>query len=410
MSERRVKNWITAYLEYAGSTEAPRIIHFWAAVSAVGGALRRRVWFDQVKFQWYPSFYIVFVGPPGIITKSTTADGSMDLLKAVPGIHFGPDSITWQRMVTAFAEACESFEFEGNYIPMSAVTYVASEFGNLIDFNNPDLINLLITLWDGRKTYGKETKFSGNDAVEGPWINILGCTTPRWIKTNMNENTIGGGFTSRCIFVYGDKKERPIAYIKNAIKNRKQYDSLRDDLIHDLEWMATQLVGPYELTPEAEEWGTKWYEDLWANVYSLDNEDYVNNYLARKQAHMHKLALVMAAAQRDERIITLDDLRLSEIMLNQTETDFKKVFRGVGATEEGMYAQRLLEALQQKHTLPYKEFIKLAQLHFPSMRDFEGVFAGFIRAGQVELRVDGGEPTVRWIGDPVEPPTPQSPL
>ena len=69
MSHER-KDWISRYLQYASVTEAPKRMHFWAAVGAVAGCLRRRVWLDQKRFSWYPSFYIVFVAPPGVVGLS----------------------------------------------------------------------------------------------------------------------------------------------------------------------------------------------------------------------------------------------------------------------------------------------------------------------------------------------------
>lgn len=399
MTGRRLDNWINRYVDYASVSEAPKLIHFWAAVSALGGALRRRVWFDQVKFKWFPSFYIIIVGPPGIITKSTTADGSMDLLKKIPGIHFGPDAITWQQVVTSFAGAAESFEYQGEWLPMSAVTYLASEFGMLINFEDKDMVNLLITLWDGRNTFAKETKTSGKDMVEGPWINILACTTPQWISANMNVNTIGGGFTSRCVFVYGDKKEHNVAYIKNQIKDIPKYNALKEDLIHDLEHIASSIIGPYDLTPEAEAWGEEWYSQLWTYDYHIDNEDYINNYLARKQAHMHKLAIVIAAAQRDERIITYDDMRLAEVMLNTTEENFKKVFSKIGRTDEALHADTLLRAIELKKELTYSEVVRLSQAHFPNSKEFEGIMESFQRAGQVQVGPGTGNTTwVKYVG------------
>lgn len=396
---RQLANWLTSYMEYASASEAPRIIHFWCSVSAVAGALRRHVWFDQIKFRWFPSFYIVIVGPPGVITKSTSADGSMDLLKRIDGIHFGPDKVTSQRLTEKFAEVGESFQLAGEFIPMAAITCLASEFGTFMDFKDDDMVNLLITLWDGRTTYAKETKTSGNDMIEGPWINILACTTPRWINGNMNDNTIGGGFTSRCVFVYGEKKERPVAYIKNMIKDRERYEGLRQALVHDLEHIAVNLIGSYELTAEAEAWGEAWYDNLWMKEYRPENEDYVNNYLARKQAHMHKLAMVMAASQRDELTITLDDLRLAEIMLNDTEGEFRKVFAKVGRGEESQHADDLLAGLRIRGEMPYKDFVRLAQAHFPSSRRLAEIVKTFEDAGLVIL---GPGPGGTWIKSLVE--------
>lgn len=394
---RRLENWINSYVEYASISEAPKIFHFWAGVSAVAGALRRHVWFDQIKFQWFPSFFIVFVAPPGIATKSTTADGSMDLLREVPGIHFGPDEVTWQSLVTTFAASSESFRIGDDWYPQSPITILASEFGMYMDFKDTKMVNLHITLWDGRKRFEKQTKGSGNDMVEAPWINLLACTTPQWIASNMDANTIGGGFTSRCIFVYGDKKERPIAYLKNQAAF--DYSKLRADLIHDLEWMATNLVGEYKLDADAEAWGEDWYQHLWSTTYSLDNADWINNYLARKQAHLHKLAMVVAASQRDEMVITLGDLRLAEGMLNSTEDSAHFVFSKVGKSEEAQQATRLLELVAKKGEISYKEFYRLSQTFFPNGRDFEGILASFTRAGQLVLVAGAsGEMVIRYVG------------
>ena len=133
MTTRNFPNWLSAFLEYASHTEAPKIMHTWAGVSAIAGALRRKVWIDQYYYRWTPNFFVILVAPPGVVSKSTTADVAMSLLRDVPGIKFGPDVVTWQSLVTSFAAACESFEYDGDWHPMSAMTLVSSELGNLIN-------------------------------------------------------------------------------------------------------------------------------------------------------------------------------------------------------------------------------------------------------------------------------------
>lgn len=237
---RNYANWLTAFLEYSNYAESPKEMRFWAGVSAIAGALRRKVWIDQKYFTWTPNFFIVLVAPPGVVSKSTTADLSMSLLREVPGIKFGPDVVTWPALVQALAGSCESFEVDGEWHPMSPLTLVASELGNLIQPQDRDLINMYIHLWDGKKTVEKVTKTSGNDVVEAPWVNMIGCTTPHWIADNMPPATVGGGFTSRCIFVWADKKEKFVAYprehIPTGLEGRKMA------LIQDLEHISSSLA------------------------------------------------------------------------------------------------------------------------------------------------------------------------
>lgn len=380
---RNYPDWISAYLKYASVTEAPKRNHFWSAIGTVAGCLRRRVWIDMKRFQWYPSFYIIFVGPPGVIAKSTTIDISMDLLRAVPGVKFGPNAITWQALVTAFAGASEAFEYNEEWHPMSPLTLVASELGSLLNLQDKDMINLLIELWDGKKTYEKITKMSGNDIIEAPWINIQAGTTPHWIADNMPQAMIGGGLSSRCIFVYGDQKERYIAYVDEQVGSEDL--ETKTKLIQDLESIA-MLVGCYKISSKAREWGRDWYERFWKDAQSRMDDQMLEGYAARKQTHMHKVAMVLSASRGDSLVIEEHDLQLAETMLLDLEADMHRVFSRIGRTEDSMQAERFVDFIARKGTVPYHEAYRMIHAHFPDFRDFEGILSGAINSGQIVMK------------------------
>ena len=379
---RNFKDWIPAYLEYATVTEAPKRTHFWCAVGAVAGCLRRRVWIDMKRFSWYPSFYLILVGPPGIIAKSTTIDIAADMLRQVPGIKFGPNAITWQALVTAFAGASEAFEWNEEWHPMSALTLVASELGSLLNLQDKEMVNLLIELWDGKKTYEKITKMSGNDVVEAPWINLMAGTTPHWVADNMPAAMIGGGLSSRCIFIYGDTKERYTAYVDEAVgAGDAEY---RAKLIQDLEQIA-MLTGPYKITADARKWGREWYERFWKDAASRMDDLMLEGYAARKQTHLHKVAMVLSASRGDDLTITAEDLQLANVMLEDLEKDMHRVFSRIGRTEESMQAERFIDFVQRKGTVPYHEAYNYIRNYFPNFHDFEGILAGGINSGQLSV-------------------------
>ena len=399
---RHHEDWLKSYVDYASVTEAPRLMHYWAGVSAVAGALRRKVWLDMRRFQWVANFYIIFVAPPGIVSKSTTADISMDLLKAVPGIKFGPDVVTWPALVGAFAAAGESFQYLEDWHPMSPLTLVASELGNLINPQDRDMINLYINLWDGRKTLEKVTKMSGNDTVEAPWINMLGCTTPHWIADNMPAATVGGGFTSRCVFVYAEKKERLVAYVDESVVGNDF--ELRDSLIADLEHISVNLCGPYQLLEEARVWGRAWYKDLWERRPEGLDDDRLDGYVARKQTHMHKLAMIVAASQRDALIITEADLMMADLMLKSTEADLSKVFSRIGRSEDSLQTERFIQYVKRRGTCPYEEAYLNIHSYFPDFRDFEGIVNGTVRSGLIAIRQVGVKIMFVYTGPKDESP------
>ena len=391
---RALGNWLSSYLEYTAGTESPRMMHFYVGISTLAGVLRRRVWIDMVRFKWVPNFYIILVAPPGIISKTTTMDYGMDLLKQVPGIRFGPDVITWQALVTKFAESFEEFQYGDLWYPQSALNLASGELGNLIDPSNKDMVNLYISLWDGRAGFEKETKVSGNDAVNAPWINMIGCTTPHWIADNFPESMVGGGFTSRCIFVYGDKKETLIAWPDEHV--RKDHTELRAALISDLEYIATTLVGPLRLTPAGRDWGRKWYEKLWTEVAPNTADEQVQGYLARKQGHLVKLAMVMSIAESDSMEVTDRHLQLAEAMLTEAEKTSSHVFARIGRSEAASHLDQLADFIRRHQVVYYSAALKHAIAHFPDARNFEQAVAALVRSAQVKLDMNGVADPTKW--------------
>lgn len=392
MSARNHQDWLKAFVEYASFGEAPLTMYFWVGVSTIAGALRRRVWIDQGFFRWLSNFYIVLVAPPGIVAKSTTASIGMNLLREVQGIKFGPDVVTWQALVQSLASATEMFPIGDKFYPQSAITIESSEFGNFLNPNDREMVDVLVSLWDGKQgAFTKITKTSGSDEVINPWVNIVACTTPAWIAGNFPEYMIGGGFTSRCIFVYAEEKRRYVAYPSQHLP--PEFQQMRMKLIQDLERIST-LAGPYELEPAALQWGEEWYEQHYKNRPPHLNNERFGGYIARKQTHIHKLAMIMAAAQRDERVITLAELKGADALVSALEVSMPKVFAHIGRTEISRHMEELLSCIRAYGEIEYTELFKAMFRVFPSSVDFENAMKSLRSAGFIET-IPTGPSTIK---------------
>lgn len=386
---RRCKNWLTTYMQYSQFSEAPDYFHFWSGVSTIAGALRRKVWIDMGYFEWTPNFYIVFVAPPGVVQKSTTADIGMNLLKQVPGIHFGPDSVTWQALAMALAESTEGVEMnDGTYFPMSALTIVASEFGTFLDPTDRVMVDVLVSLWDSKRDVWKKlTKSSGADNIENPWVNIVACTTPAWIEGYFPEYLIGGGFTSRTIFVYADRKRRLVAYPSKMIADN--HLKIREDLIHDLEQISF-MKGAFTLTPEAFAYGEQWYTDHYSSAHTHLDSNRFGGYLARKQTHIHKLAMVLSASQRQDMTITKDDLQMSHEIITGLEQDMPKVFGHIGMADSGRLLSELVRVVVARKRIHRVDLYRAVSSKM-SLKEYQDVEKSAIYSRQILVQQEGNE-------------------
>lgn len=387
---RNFSNWLDAFCDYASYGEAPRRMYAWVGISTIAGALRRRVWIDQYYFKWHANFYIVLVAPPGIVSKSTTAGIGMDLLRQVPGVRFGPDVVTWQSLVQSFAEAGEAFEYAGEWHTMSPITIESSEFGNLLNPADKDMVDMLVSLWDGKQgNFEKRTKASGTDIVQNPWINLIACTTPSWIAGNFPEYMIGGGFTSRCVFVYAEEKANYVAYPYLNVPS--DLSTHKAKLIQDLEHISTALAGPFALTPCAIEWGERWYRHHYENPNPELDDERFGGYRARKQTHIHKLAMILTAAKRDDMIITSAELNQANDLVTELERDMPFVFSKIGQSDAAYHMGRLLNFLRKSGGAEYYKAYQQVYGYFTSGQEFSDAVDGAIRAGLIiaQNRSDG---------------------
>jgi len=401
MTQRRLSNWLQSYLEYAQFTEAPEEFHFCTGISTIASVLRRKVWIDQKYFTWLPNFYILLVAPAGIATKTTSIELGLGLLEQVDGIHIGPDAVTWQQMIHLLAEHKDLVKVPGgpgnviddDFHPMCCMSFFIGELGTMFKPDNNDMVDALTSLWDGKKgRWWKSTKTAGEAKIENPWVHIIGGTTPAWMERNFPEYLVGGGLTSRIIFVYAEEKRQYIPYPADLIIDA-DFDKQKEDLIHDLRLMAN-LYGTFTLTPQAKEWGSAWYIKHWKDkrpIHLISSR--YGGYISRKQTHIHKLAMVLSAAKRDDLVIGLDELMDAAVFITKLEKDMNKVFSSIGVSDT---AKNITEMQSMVNGSGKIEKIELFKHCIKIMKhsEFEEAFQAAIVAGYIRMSSDGKK---QWV-------------
>jgi hypothetical protein len=345
-------DWLEEFVDYASYGEASPRLMYWVGVSTIAAALRRKVWFDQKHYQWSPNFYILVVGPPGTVRKSTSIDIGMQLLKEVPDINFGPSIVTWQALVQYIAEIKEQTDITDSdgvvtEFEMSCVTLAISEFGTFFDPENRELVDVLTDLWDGKLgTIDKMTKTSGSDSMVNSWVNIIAGTTPKWLAKNFGENLVGGGLAGRFIFLYGEMPTKDVAYPKRQMPIEAKYRLQRAHLIAKLTEIS-KLSGEVELTEAAYEWGEVWYAKERATLRAIGTDSLESGFLVRKQVHLHKLAMVISAARYKLPLVDVAEMEEAERQLSALDVDTQKVFGYVGQNRVTTAAREIVEAVEK---------------------------------------------------------------
>ena len=393
---RNIKNWLQGYIEYTKHLESPDIFHLWAAVGTVAGALEGKVWIDQGYFKWKPNFFIIFVAPPGVVSKSTTLGVGMSMLRQVDGVHFGPESASWQAVTDAFMEAQVT-----SPVTMAALTIEASELGTFLDPTNREMIDVLCRLWDGQDTpWQRRIRADGVSEIQNPWINFLGCTTPGWIEENFPEYAIKGGFTSRTIFVYADKKRQFVAYPKLRMDSAgNEFKRLRVHLINDLRHIH-KITGEDILTKGAIEWGTQWYKEHWEHTNEHLDMNIHGGYIARKQTHVHKTAMVLAAAEHSDLCITGGNLQQAEQLVTSLEAKLPEVFSQIVDNKNAQQTALIIKIIQnfpagiKRRALWRKLIMQMSQ------DDFRNAIMGAIAADFIKEYTIGDEPLYRPVDKP----------
>lgn len=364
MSLKLSNEAVLRYLEYVEDTESPRLFHIWSFLAGVGACLGRRVYLDFGIDNIYANQFVIITGPPGS-RKSTAMKITERLLKQATNIRFAPDDTAGQRqgLIAAMegdaeedeetAEAQAQLEAAAQAtldaistdkvrkLPFSKVVdprdrhvmmAAASEFASLIGERSQNMTIFLSKCWDG-EDYEYKLKAQSMILTE-PLLAIVGCIQPGQIAESFPSHSIGQGFTSRLIFVYGARKykkvPRPVPLPEHIADEMR---ALFGDLFYKFD-------GEIKETPAA----AKLLDDLYDVKVELDDPRFVF-YIDRRQTHLIKLAICLAAARRSM-VIDVQDINDAQTILAATEVSMPDALGEFGMSPLGAAKQKMMDYLR----------------------------------------------------------------
>ncbi len=322
-SDRRVPDWISGFLKYTEDTnEAPQSFREWVAVSVLCAALKRKCHLNWGHMTFYPNMYVVLVAPSGKARKGTAMGPGMSLLSSL-GIKLAAESITREALVRELRDCNETHTEGTKVLNHCSLTIYSQELTVFLGYNNAQLMADLADWYDCRDMWTYRTKTQGEDVITGVFVNLIGATTPELLQTTLPRDAIGGGLTSRIVFIFEEKKGKVIA---NPFLTPSDIE-LYSDLIYDLEKIH-MMKGEFKVTTKFMDMWVDWYERQ--EGHPPFDDDRFSGYIERRPTHILKLCQVLSASMSDNMVITHGILKRAITLLEKTEVNMPRTFRGVG--------------------------------------------------------------------------------
>jgi len=388
---RRLDHWLTAYQEYTDDTECAALFNLWTGISAIASALQRKVWFNFGRLKVCSNLFIVIVAEPGVARKTQAISYGEEIITEVPGIILAADSTT----PAALLDDIESAEHEsqlqdGTTMKHNSMTIVSGEFESFLGQKkeNARMINLLTDFFDCKvRPFKYRTKHSGSNIISAICLNILAATTPESLANSLPHAAIGGGLTTRMIFLHSPGKEKKVAIPETS----PRIEQLKKDLIHDLS-VIQRITGGYSFSPE----GKAWWEDWYNNFDELSKtrtckDPAFNGWYSRKPTFILKLSQIVAASQRDKRIIHPKDFEESLKLLETAERGMGKTFTGIGRSIITAEVDMFISMVRQYKRISERTLMQIAFKDIDVIK-LDNVARTAIKTGYVTRKYEKDEP------------------
>lgn len=378
---RKYDDWIEAYMEYTERSEPPELYRKWVGISVAAAVLQRKCYLEWgPALTFYPNMYIVLVGPSGKCRKGTAMGVGKDLLDEV-GVDMAAEAITREALIRELANTTDQvMREEGEMLMHSSLTIYSQELTVFLGYNNQKMLMDLTDWYDCRDNWTYRTKNMGTDEITGVWVNLIGATTPRLIRSSLPVDAVGGGLASRMIFVYEEDKGQSIP----APFGVDGYEDMRKDLIYDLEQMYS-MNGQFKVTDSFLEEYVPWYK------YQDKNEAIAKpefmGYNQRRPNHLLKLCIILSATRREDRVITDEHFNDALTLLKRTEKKMPRTFSGHGESDESDVMARIMAYIARSEKTSKSELMTRFHSDIGSQQKLDEVIEslkvmGFVDVGE----------------------------
>jgi hypothetical protein len=377
------------YFKYTEKTEPPMVFHRWSLMSCLASSLGRQFYLPFADFRIFPNMYVMLIGDPGT-RKSTAIKTSKRILSASGYDKFSAERTSKEKFLLDLegveddtgsvkdASAVMRNLFGDDYanVDPREVFVVADEFNEFVGSGNLEFLSLLGSLWDWDDPvapFKQRLKTSRSVSIFQPTINILSGNTHAGFAEAFPPQTLGQGFLSRLILVFGESSGKKFAFPE------KPPDSLKQQLIDEFVEIKTQVSGEATMSSKARDM----LQTIYHSFEGLEDARF-KHYSTRRYTHLLKLCLLTAAANRRTEI-RAEDVLFANTLLTYTEHRMPNAMGEFGKAKNADVAARLISVLSDaKGPMDTPALWKQVQSDLDKPEDLNKLLAGLVQGGKIQ--------------------------
>lgn len=395
-------DFFSAYLEYSKDSEVPTTFHRWSMITALGAFLGRQFYFSHGEFDINPNMYTMLIGSPG--TRKSTAIKLVKKLIQAAGYETiaadktskekflldlsgdtsdGSETVGWSKgkktteEVDAFLDGALWGEDDSSQ-PDRECFIMADELNDFMGNGNIEFISLLGSLWDYNGTYRNRIKSGKSIAIKNPTVNILAGNTPVGFSMAFPSETIGQGFFSRILLIYGEPNGRKITFPTRASAESTEA------IVGYLRRIKTKVSGPAILSKQAELLLDRIYRSS-ARVDDVRFEHYSN----RRFTHLLKLSLICTAA-RISTVIDERDVIYANTILTHAEHFMPRALGEFGKARNSDVSHKIIQLAERyEGVLSFKEIWAHVASDMEKMGDLATLLQNLVAADKLQSSPGG---------------------
>lgn len=357
---RKVKDsLIDEYLRYTAGQESPELFHVWVMLVMIASVLERSVYINRAYYKIFPNLYVILVAGTAKCHKSVSIN--MGINGILPELEDPPEifaqKITNERLIQFLSNQADiESDSEEDRITFSASGLIAAtELSTFLGRTAMDsgIITTLTDLYDSPDEWRYETKTAGSNILQNTCINMIGASTGKWLRTAIPSEAVGGGFISRSVFVYQDQPKRLIPFPEDEIPD--DISKIRERIINDLDHISS-LEGEMMLTEDAKRWYTEWYE----KDAERTQQHHESNFFTRWSETILKVAMILSVAERDDLVITVQDFKKADLILEQVRASISPVIDTMTIEDSEMATQKIKGIIKRRGTIAHARLVRYA--------------------------------------------------